>query len=51
MKKWPYKRVASLEGDKLISFYYHSASEILSDKRSDFGGSGLIRRVALVGVA
>jgi hypothetical protein len=33
--------VASLEGDNLVVFSYLSASEIGSDKRVAFGGSGL----------
>jgi hypothetical protein len=28
MKKWPYKRVASIDGDNLVVFYYPTASEI-----------------------
>jgi hypothetical protein len=33
MKKRPYKRMISLEGDKLVVFYYLSTSEIWPDKR------------------
>jgi hypothetical protein len=33
MKKWPYERVTSLEGDNLVVFCYLSASAIWPDKR------------------
>ena len=58
MKKWPDKKgglireVSSLEGDNLLVFYCHSASEIWPDRRSFFWWGrpyrkgGLIRQVA-----
>jgi hypothetical protein len=33
MKTWPYERVASLEGDNLLVFYYLSAFEIWPGER------------------
>jgi hypothetical protein len=40
------KKMASLEGDNLLVFYYLIASEIFFDKKGGFGRSGLIRWVA-----
>jgi len=44
--KWLTRWVTSF-----IVIYYLIASEILPDKKHGFGGSGLIRGMALVGVA
>jgi hypothetical protein len=43
MKKWPYKRVVSLEGNNLKVFYCLNASEIWPDNKGSLWWSGLIR--------
>jgi len=40
MKMCPFKRVAFLEGNYLVVFYFSSASEIWSDKRDGFWWEG-----------
>ena len=33
VKKWPFKRLVSIERDHLVVFYFPNASEIWPDKR------------------
>ena len=44
MKKWPYKKVAFLEENNLVGFYYLSASEIKSEKRGGLWWEWLYKR-------